>query len=226
MVLDKRDKIITRVLQVLKTAEGKQGKNYNRYKKLLTEMSDKEFDVFMHKLKDKKEMLYLTTQNMTDNILMFDNLVKAAHLVKFKEEHLWITNKITGVRMKTPEKYLVMEVPVRVAQHYLMKKMSTPKDDKHVDLRTGQVTDKSRSLNLTQPEMLILAQRNMPQTLKELAKIRGGDIDAYSEFVRSANEVGSIDIEHMGDDSVARSALITRIYLKGMMVDSTFGEKQ
>lgn len=221
-IKSKREQIIKHVVKVLSIAD-KTGKNKERYLTMFNSMSDKEFDLFMEDLKSGKEVLYYRTENMTDNIINPKNMLAAVEYLKIPiMQHLIIKDKITGVRMKTPEQYPVLTTMVRRAQQYLDYKISTPDHDRKVDMMSGQVTGMSRSANITQPEMLVLVQRGLLNTALELIKVRGGDMSAYNEFSRSCYETGGASLQALSPNSKARSVAVTQIYLKGMMLDSDF----
>lgn len=219
---EKRKKIIDRIVKTLNIADPSK-KNSLRYQKLLSAMTDKQFHKFMKDLKENKQVLYINTHNMHSSPLSPDNLIAAAEYLKLQVmQHIWMTDKATGVRMKTPEKYLVLEEYVRRAQQYHDKKIAVPLNDKKVDMLSGQVTGESRSLNITGPEMLILVQRGLPNTALELIKVRGGDVAAYDEFSRSCYETGGASLDSLAPDTRAKSSLVSQLYLKGMMLDSNF----
>ena len=219
-ISQKRKKIVDHLVKVFSIAEPK-GLNAKRYKTLLESMTDKQFDDFMYELKNGNEVIYYRTENMTDNIIDPRKMLKAAEYLKVPlMQHLYMTDKATGLIIKTPEKYLVISVPIRRAQQYLDYKISTPDHDRKIDMLSGQVTGDSRSANITQPEAIILVQRGLPNTALELIKVRGGDMSAYNEFSRSCYETGMGSLQSLSTNSRARSAVVTQMYLKGMMLES------
>lgn len=221
-IQEKRKAIIEHIAKALIIAEPS-GKNKTRYVSMLSAMNDKEFSMFMDDLKSGKDVLYYSTQNMTEDIINPRNMIKAADYLKVPlMQHLLITDKASGVRMKTPEQYLVVEAVVRRAQQYQDYKVSTPDHDRKIDMMSGQVTGGSRAANITGPEMLILVQRGLVNTALELVKVRGGDISAYNEFSRSCYETGEGSLQALSPNSRARSSMVAQMYLKGMMITSDF----
>jgi len=219
-----RKQIINELLTIFNIAD-KTGENGKRYKQMLTAMTDVEFGTFMIGLKDDTpdDRLWYSTQNMTQNIIDIDDMLSAAEYLGLEVfEHLWITDEITGERFKTPQKYIIVEIPVRRAQQYHDHKISVPSDDRKIDNLSGQVTGDSRSANITSPEMLALIQRNLPNTALELVKVRGGDTEAYDEFSRSCYETGTGSLEGLSPHSRSRSSVTVQMYLLGMMLDSDF----
>lgn len=220
-IADKRKKIIDYMVSVLSIVEKHgTGQNTNRYRQLFESKTDAQLSKFMNDLRDGKEMIYITTQNMTKSQLNQRDIIDAATHIGLELQHrIWMTDKATGVRMLTPHKYLVTINPVRRAQQYQDKKLSVAKHDKKIDMMSGQVTGDSASSKVTGPEGLILTQRGLVNTAIELLKVRGGDVDAYDEFARSCYETGSSSLNNIDPNSKARSSIVTKTLFKGMMID-------
>lgn len=64
------------------------------------------------------------------------SLMEQIHMVDFE----------TGQKFLTPIEYPILRLPLRIQQQKLQKKMSVPKDNKHVDDLTGQPTTESKAL--------------------------------------------------------------------------------
>jgi len=217
---EKRKKIENRVLTAMSIAD-KTKKNYNRYKAMFEAMNDKDFSGFMDDIVKGDYQLYYQSPNMNNNPMVMSDLIAAAEYLNLKlMHHLIIHDKATDKEFITPEEYLVIKAPVRRAQQYFNKKISVPKSDTKVDFMSGQVTGESRAANMSTPEILILNQRGLKETAKELVKVRGGDLTAYNEFERTCVETGSVSLDALDPNSKSVSADTLKILLKGIMIDS------
>ncbi|MBO4735782.1 MAG: GNAT family N-acetyltransferase [Paludibacteraceae bacterium] len=194
--------------------------NSKRYHRLLDHMSDKDFDQWMHYVKDGKWKLHIVAPNLIIN-LKNENLLKAADKAKCKLFHrLWMTDNATGRQYLTDNEYLVLTLSVRRQQQYLDEKLSVPDNDRQIDGMTGQVTGDSRACSMTNPEIQILAARGLDATLEELVNVRGGNINAYAEFKRQAEETGEISLNSIDRGSISRVAMVGQILLQSMMIDN------
>jgi len=167
--------------------------NKQLYKDMFKEMSDKEFKVFMDNLKKKKLTLSIIEPNTKKSTISVENNYKIAKELGFSFfQRLTIRGKPGIPDYTTPNKYLIMALPVRRASQLLTKKISIPSDDKSIDLTTGTVTGKSRGSKLTMPEIQILAGMGLNKSIKELMKYRGGDLGAKNAMSALLMKQGSV----------------------------------
>jgi len=164
-------------------------KNKKLYKDLIFKnMSNKDFDNFMRDLRDRKIKLSVVAPNGSDIKLDTKKCMKIVEelgepvfqRLRFAKKHPYIT----------PNKYLVLNIATRRASQILTKKISIPKDDKTIDLLTGQVTGESKASKLTLPELQILVGMG----IKESALISQGSVSQkvlanYATGVVSTNTV-------------------------------------
>lgn len=219
----KRDKIQKFILKHIDLLDPT-GVNSKRYQDLFKEMTDKDFHEYMLNLKKGTEQIYIYMPNMKSNI-EFDNLFKACDSLNLPiTERVWIEDTATGNRYLTPEKYMILELPVRRVSQYLQHKLSVPDSDKKIDLLSGQVIKPDKSASISLVEMQTLAARDLFFTISELAKYRGGDIHAYAEFRRSLEENGAAQIDLNDNTSKARSTVILNALLAGMHIESNILE--
>lgn len=194
--------------------------NSNRYKKMINAMNNKQFDDFMRLMKDGKFKMHIVTPNMKIHLKNKD-LLRAADFLKLKLFHkIWMHDDTTGKKYLTPEEYLVVQLPVRRQQQFLDEKMSVPDNDKTIDGLTGQVTGDSRACSLTNPEIQILAARNLNATLQELVTVRGGNIGQYGEMKRQLEETGEVRLSKLDPNSKTRVSVVANVLLKSMMIDN------
>jgi hypothetical protein len=198
--------------------------NSKRYHRLLDSMSDKEFDQWMHYVKEGKWKIHIVAPNLVVT-LKNENSLKAADKVKCKLFHrLWMTDDSTGRQYLTDNEYLVLNLPVRRQQQFLDEKMSVPDNDKQIDGLTGQVTGDSKSSAVTNPEIQILAARGLDATLEEFVNVRGGNIAAYSDFKRQAEETGEIKLNSLDQNTRSRVAVVGQVLLRSMMIENNIVE--
>ncbi len=154
--------------------------NVNLYREMFKRMNDKDFDQFMVDLRDgKKHLTIIIPNGMKEIKTDLQNNMKIAKELGFEfYQRLQITGSKTMPDYITPNKYLVVKLPVKRASQLLSKKISIPKDNKSRDLLTGQVTGDSRAAKLTNPEVQILLGLGLESSIKELMKFRGGDLGA------------------------------------------------
>lgn len=197
--------------------------NANRYKNFFKNMTDKEFDKYMKLLRAGEVQIYMTFPNMKIPMKM-ENFLKAAKvsntkifqkLIKFDDD--------TGKKYLTGEEYPVFNVPIRQLQQYIDKKMSVPDGDSKIDSLTGQVVAQDKAASITNPEIQLLSAMGLSETLKELIKVRGGDVHAYSEFKRQMEETGMAELSRLSP-SITKSVVTTEALMRGMGLDSNFVE--
>ena len=191
--------------------------NKKLYKDLFKSMTNKDFDKFMTDLRDKKIKLSIIAPNGSDikldvkkNMKIADELGRPVFQnLKFTKENPFIT----------PNKYLILNVPTRRASQILTKKISIPKDDKKIDLLTGQVTGESKASKLTLPELQILVGMGIKDSAIELMKDRGGDLgakDAMSKLLIRQGSVSQKVLENYATGVVSTNTL--KSMLHAMMI--------
>ena len=218
-VMKKKKEIVSRICKVCDIIDPS-GLNSKRYHRILDTMSAKEFDEWMGYVRDGRWKLHIVAPNMVVN-LKNENILKAADEVGCKLFHkIWMTDILTGRKYLTDNEYLIIQVPVRRQQQFLDEKMSVPDDDRHIDGMTGQVTGDSKSSQVSGPEIHILAARGLTATLEELVNVRGGNMVAYSEFKRQAEENGEIHMNEMDPNTRSRTAVVGQMLLNSMMIDA------
>ena len=194
--------------------------NSNRYHKLLDNMSAKDFNQWMTYVREGKWLLHIVVPNMVIS-LRNENLLKAADALNLNLFHrIWMVDANTGRKFLTDNAYLVLPEPIRRQQQFLKEKSSYPADDKHIDGMTGQVTGESKATQITNPEINILAFRGLDVTLEEMVNIRGGNMVAYGEFKKQAEETGEINLSELDPNSRSRTAVIAQVLLNAMHIET------
>lgn len=188
VVSDKKKKITDHIVKTISLLEPKE--NAKKWKDRLDKMTDEQFNFFMEALRDEKEVLTIDTPNMKVH-LQYENCKKAAEYLGIDFfHHLRIKDPITKVEYVTPQKYMVLELPIRRLQQTVYEKMSIPVDDKKIDGLTGQVTGDDRACSITYPEIQALKAQGFKDVLNELVVSRGGNINAYAKLKQDLEDLG------------------------------------
>lgn len=209
-------------LQLLK--DMKVGKNnIELYEEVFGSMSLKDFDALCNRIDTGTFLLPVFVKNMDDKIKgTFEsviNICEAYDIPLF--ERLIVIDPITGMEIMTPEESLILYLPSRRQIHHLLKKISLPENDKTIDHLTGQVTGDSKGASITHPEFNALDGKGYQAALVELSKVRGGDPEAFKEFVDSLENTGGSAITPILDMGTEKTSLKTlRHLLLGMHLDN------
>lgn len=218
-IAQKKKKILDFICKLCDTMEPS-GLNSKRYRQIIGQMNDKEFDQFMNYMKEGKWQLHLVAPNMIVN-LQNEDLLKACDMIGLDLfQRVWMYDKATGRKFLTDNKYMFVKLPIRRQQQFLDEKISVPDNDRTIDGLTGQVTGDSRACSITNPEIQILAARGLDKTMQELVNIRGGNIHGYSEFRRMLEENGEADLDMIDPNSRTRASVVGGKLLQSMMLDT------
>lgn len=172
--------------------------NTKIYKDRMAKMSDKEFEAFITRLETEEEVLSFIAPNLDDlKLTTANNLAVAEQLGHNFFERLWLTDHITDKTYLTPVRYLVIDLPLRRQQQMLVKKISIPEDNKHVDELSGQPTGPSKGARISFPELQVLFAQNMDKSLTELIKLRGGDEKAFRAMNAKVIETGGVSVDQI-----------------------------
>ena len=215
----KRKKVQDYILNAMKLLDPHTDTNTKYWKNKFESMNDKEFDQFMHYLREGKTNIHMFVPPFKVT-LQTREMINAAHKLGVKIMHrIWMHDPHTGIKYLTPEEYMVLQLPVRRQQQFLDEKLSVPDNDKTIDGLTGQVTGDSKSCSITNPEVQILHARNLDATLYEFANVRGGNIRNYAEFKRSLEETGAVKLEQLDPTNRTRVAVMGQVLLTAMHLD-------
>lgn len=163
---------------------------------VLNNLSDEQFDQYMQQLDSEEEILSIAIPNLgTDKLEMERLLDVGLKLDHDFYEQIWLTDAKSGVTYLTPQKYLVVDLPLRRQQQMLSKKISIPENNRHVDELTGQVTGDSKGASLSGPELQLLRSQGLDRPILEMIKPRGGDEKARRAIYRQIIETGSASLD-------------------------------
>ena len=197
--------------------------NKKLYEDLFKSMNDKQFDEFMHKLKNKEATLSVIIPNGSKITTNVENNFKVAKELGYDFfQHLKVSATDDMPAYKTPNKYMVLKLPVRRAAQLLTKKISIPTDSHHVDVLTGQVTGKSKGSKISNPELQVLLGLGLKDSILELMKVRGGDQGANRAMDEILFRQGSVSQDQLNKYStgvVSKKTL--KAYFNAMMIQNT-----
>lgn len=219
----KREKVEKLILHYIsKIVSGKE--NVELYKQLFASMDNRQFTDFMEKLKNKEINLSIIVPNGNKNIkVSLENNYKIAKEMGFDFFQRLVfspTDDLPGY--VTPNKYMILKMPVKRAAQLLSKKISIPKDNKVVDTLTGQVANDSRASKISNPELQVLLGMGMEKNLIELMKSRGGDQGqqrAMTGLLFRDGVVSQADLERYSTGVTSTKTL--KSYFLGMHIKST-----
>ncbi|MNU19597.1 hypothetical protein D3C71_78280 [compost metagenome] len=210
--------ILTYVEKLLPGSE-----NTQIYKDLFASMSDKELHEFTEKLESGEIRLAVIAPNLNEPKLEIErNLALAEELGHQFFERIWIDNSNEVPPYLSPIPYLVVDLPLRRQAQLLVKKISIPEDTRSVDDFTGQPTGKSKGSKISYPEMQILMALNLPASLTEFLKYRGGDVkgfDAMNAAISNTGGVAMDSIAHLG--TRVKSTETLSVFLTAMHLGNT-----
>lgn len=213
------------VLFSLLDAVDKTGKSKASIQEFITKMDDKSFEKWIHKLQKKEEYVPIIIENLTGIGVTVENNMEVAKKYFGYDyyQQVWTVDSTTGETYLTPEKYLIVDIPVRRQIQTLDNKIKIPEDSKHIDEMTNQPIGVSKGSSLTFPELLVITGHNTDNSILEMIKYRGGDLKAMHVMEDMIHKTGyaSMDkLDTMGTE--VKSTHTLGILLKGMHLDNNF----
>ena len=197
--------------------------NTKIYKDLFASMDDKQFDEFMQRLESGEIRLAVIAPNLNEPKLEIErNLALAEELGHQFFERIWIDGSNEVPPYLSPIPYLVVDLPLRRQAQLQVKKTSIPEDTRSVDDFTGQPTGKSKGSKISYPEMQILMALDLPASLTEFLKYRGGDVKGFDAMNAAISDTGGVSmntIAHLG--TRVKSTETLSVFLTSMHLGNT-----
>lgn len=151
------------------------------YSKLFSEMSDEQFDNFIKDIESGKRNLAVIVPNFSKVKLSVERNLEIAKELEYEFfQRIWIEGKENTPTYLTPNKYLIVDLPVRRASQLLTKKISVPKHNRVIDSLTGQPTGESKGAKISYPELQVCSAMGLENSMVELMKYRGGDARGHA----------------------------------------------
>lgn len=220
--MSKRAKVEKAILDFLDLWVPNTG-NRELYIEKFKKMSDKQFQKMMEDFREGKDVLRAVVPNFRKAKITVEHNFNVAKTINHDFlEQCWLTSDKTGIEYLTPQKYMVVSLPLRRQSQLLTKKIAIPKDNNSVDLLTGQPTRGSKGSAITAPEAQILNSLGLESTLTELMSIRGGNRAAMDAFDQSIYLTGvGDDVAAANAGGTAKSNETFAMYLRGMHISNT-----
>jgi len=188
---------------------------------LFKSMNDKEFDIFMKKLRDKKEILsFIISHNESTKIDEHKVINELKKMGVKLEQRLTVKSSDYG-EFTTPIKFLLLDLPFKRAAQTLDKKISVPKGSV-ISAMTGQVANESQGSKVTMPETQLLAGFGLDKTISEMFVPRGGDLgagNAMDAYLFKTGRASLKDVKQYGTGVVSTKTL--KSYLSASHIKST-----
>lgn len=174
------------------------GGNKEMYTAVFAQMTDKDFVQYMKKV-EERGYLDIIVPNMTAHKLSTERNLKIGEQVfghKFFER---VMIKDREKSYMSNVEYMIVQLPVRRQSQHSIKGISTSEDNRQLDQLSGQPTGDSKSAKISYPEAQLLNGMNLPTTLVELMKMRGGDIGMFNASKSMASATGAISMAAIAD---------------------------
>lgn len=197
--------------------------NANIYKSIFAVMSDVDFKKFIDDIKTGKRFLSVIMPNFAKNQISVENNLKIAdELGHDFFQRIWIEGNEDTPTYLTPNKYMIVDLPVRRASQLLIKKISIPKHNKVIDSLTGQPTGESKGAKISYPELQICAAMGLDNCMIELMKYRGGDARGGAALNAMISSYGRADLDTLSNyASGVESTNTLKTFLSAMHLKST-----
>jgi hypothetical protein len=217
---EKRDRVESLVLGVVKRLDNKKMENYRRYETMFKGMTDSEFKEWS---KDMGKDLDGTIQifQLPFEEMSMTQIKAASEFLKMPlEEYIWYRhNDPEGIRtkMKVPVGYL----HIKRVQQFLAKKNRYGLDIEHTELKTGQVKGESKIASISDVETFALSAINANKALEEFLGPRADNQLNKNEMYRQITKDGYATIQDLSRDITQSTTLNTlNTYLIGSGISS------
>lgn len=202
------------------------GGNKEVYENFFAKMSDKDFDSWMEDLNSGRERPFIYVPNLGKvKISTERNFAIAKKIGHNFFERIWIDEKDPNrPKYLTNVPYIILELPVRRQSQLLVKKISVPENNKSIDQVSGQAAGDSRSARISYPELQFLMGMNLPNSLLEFMKFRGGDKGGFNAMNRTISADGTVtlrSINHLStgvESTKTLSAYLTAMHLRNTLL--------
>lgn len=197
--------------------------NRERIRRYLTGLSDRDFKALMERYRAGEDFVRLIVPNLGDDKLTMERLFAVAEKAGHQFfQRLWLTDPVSGETYLTPKPVFIIDLPKRRQAQTLVKKVSIPDDNKHVDELTGQPTGASKGSKISFNELQIMMANGHNRIIEELIKYRGGDEKGYQYLEDQITRTGEGDLDALAPlNTAVKSTETFKILLAGMNLDST-----
>lgn len=219
---DKRKAAQDYILQTV-AIQDPSGYNTKVYEDIFLSLSDAEFDRWMKTMRDNRHAkLTLLVPPFKVVISIEASLATAKFLGVKIFERLRLWDPVGKRYCLTPEKYMILKLPVRRLKQYLQSGLSVPDSDRRLNPLTNQVVKPDKGSAISFPQAQMIAEKGLTTTLHELMSVRGGDLEAYSKMKSEIEEGGDSDTSVMEGTRGVKSVQTIRSYFSAMHLETNF----
>ena len=214
--------LIDGVKEILKDDKRLLEHNVALISKLIDSKSDKELEALVDDLESGKSVIPLIIPN--GSTLNYENLLKTADKLGIVLHKRVITVK-DGVKTMSPIPRLILEIPGKKLSQLVDKKRSIADDQNSVNHLTGQVTGPSKSMSITSAETPLMLANGQYDSIRELTKYRGGDLNAkivIEKLAEQGIEITQATLEKYSSGPEVNNTV--KQLLLGMHLDAGIGE--
>lgn len=199
------------------------GYNTNKYKEIFKNMSDKQFNEYMNKIKNNEARLVFFAPLNKEPKFTINKLIDVAKKLNIPLfEKIIYTNNNKLPDYMTPIEYLIVDLPYKRQSQNLIKKVSIPEHNKSIDQLTFQPTGDSKGAKISYPELQILVGCGLEKSLDELIRFRGGDRNGFNAYNAMIMRSGSASLKTLNYySSGVESTKTLKAYLTAMHISNT-----
>lgn len=214
----KRKTAESKILKIMSKIDTS-GENTKYYKKVFKTMTDTSFKSYMTALKNKEASLFVMLPNDGNNVTMSDIIGVCEDVGLDIKEHVVRIDRATKRKYKSPNKYMMFNLPVRRVKQYLFNKISLPDSDSKIAAASGQVMNDDASARITGIETKLLVNKGLKMSTTELLKMRGGDVEAYQQMKLQAEATGEVNMSDIDMTTRPRSTVVAGLYLNALHLE-------
>ncbi len=199
------------------------GANKKIYLDYFSTLDDDGFDEFIQKLEQEEFTLSIVAPNFSDIRLDVDrNIEIGKELGHDFFQRIWVPETEDTPSYLTPNKYMVLDLPVKRQAQILTKKITIADHNNTVDDMTGQPTGDSKGSKISYPETQVLAAFGLTQSLREFLKFRGGDEGGFNAMNTLIDRTGSVKLDGIEKFSTGvKSTQTVKVFLTSMHLKTT-----
>lgn len=210
------------ILQFVKELDPS-GYNEKQWNKILTNMPDKQFDLYMKGLRNGTQFMLAFKPLYEAKGITIENNFKVAkkYGLSFFEK-LNFTDNPDEPDYQSPIEYLVLDLPYRRQSQTLIKKISVPDNNKTIDQLTYQPTGASKGSKISYPELQVLIGMGLDKSIEELIQYRAGDRGGFRAYNTMTMRYGSVNMKAIsGYKTGVDSTKTLKVYLTSMHISNT-----
>jgi len=172
-------------------------RNEELYKEFFKKMSNTEFSKWVDDLDKGNAKIQIIVPNGSSKLSIENNYKVAKELGVEFYQYLDIGPTEDTPKYRTPMKVLIYDSMVRRVSQLLMKKISIPEDNRRIDTTTGAVTGSSKGSKMTMPELTILTNYGLKDSLSEIMTARGGDLGKGRAMEAYLDKYGQVSLSNL-----------------------------